>query len=109
QAVVRDEEIQTRLQDILNATGWFNGPRVRVQDGVAFLTGQAQTPEYKEWAGNLARNTQDVAAVVNQLEVVEPPLLDFQPFITGLRDQGRIILRSLPLLGFSLIVLFFAW
>jgi small conductance mechanosensitive channel len=109
QAVVRDEEIQTRLQDILNATGWFNAPQVRVQDGVAFLTGQAQTEEYKVWAGNLARNTQDVAAVVNQLEVVEPPLLDFQPFVTGTREQGRIILRSLPLLGFSLIVLLFTW
>ncbi len=60
QPVARDEEIETRLQDILIATGWFIDPRVDVQDGVVFLTGQTQTNEFKDWAGNLARNTQDV-------------------------------------------------
>jgi small conductance mechanosensitive channel len=109
QPVARDDEIQARLQDILAATGWFTEPQVRVQDGVVFLTGQAQSAEHKAWAGDLARNTQDVAAVVNQLEVVEPEYLDFQPFVTELQNQGRIVLRSIPLLGFSLVILFFAW
>lgn len=109
QPVARDEAIARRLQDILSATGWFIDPQLRVQNGVVFLSGQARTAEFKDWAGNLARNTQDVAAVVNQLEIVEPTLLDFQPFVTGLRTQVRTILRSLPLLGFSLIILFLAW
>jgi len=109
QPLARDEEIQVRLQDILVATGWFIEPQVRVQNGVVFLTGQAQSAEYKAWAGDLARNTQDVAAVVNQLEVVEPEYLDFQPFVTELQNQGRIVLRSIPLLGFSLIILLFTW
>ncbi|MEQ8672562.1 MAG: mechanosensitive ion channel family protein [Aggregatilineales bacterium] len=108
QPVARDEEIEARLQNILSATGWFNDPQVRVQDGVVFLTGQAQTAEFKDWAGNLARNTQDVAAVVNQLDIVEPDLLDFQPLLTGLRDQLRTFLRSVPLLGISLIILVLA-
>ena len=109
QPVARDEEIQTRLHDILVATGWFVEPQVRVQDGVVFLSGQTQTTEFKEWAGNLARNTQDVAAVVNQLDVIESPVLDFQPIVGGLRDQGRTILRSIPLIGFSLIILLITW
>lgn len=108
QPVARDTEIGARLQDILSATGWFIAPQVRVQDGVVFLSGQAQTAEFKTWAGDLARNTQDVTAVVNQLEVIDPPLLDFQPFLTGLRDQVRTVLRSMPLLGFSIIILFIA-
>lgn len=109
QPIARDEQISTRLEGILSATGWFVRPRVRVQDGVVFLSGQAQSAEFKTWAGDLARNTQDVAAVVNQLEVIQPPFLDFQPFINGLQEQTRIIVRSIPLLGFSLIILFVAW
>ena len=109
QPVARDDEIETRLIDILSATGWFTNPQVHVQDGVVFLSGQTQASEFKVWAGNLARNTQDVAAVVNQLEIVKSALLDFQPLLTGLREQVRTILRSIPLIGFSLIILFFAW
>lgn len=109
QPLARDEEIEKRLLDILTATGWFMEPDIRVQDGVVFLNGQTQTDEFKEWAGNLARNTQDVAAVVNQIEITEPPLLDFQPMIDGLRDQGRSFLRAIPLAGFSLVILLITW
>lgn len=109
QPEARDEEIASRLQDIYIATGWFTDPQVRVQDGVVFLTGATQTDEFRLWAGNLARNTQDVAAVVNQITVIEPDLLDFQPMLQGLRDQGRAVLRAIPLLGFSLIILFVTW
>ncbi len=105
----RDEEIELRLSSILIATGWFSETQVDVQDGVVFLTGQTQTTEFKEWAGDLARNTQDVAAVVNQIEVLDPPLLDFGPIIDGLRAQGRTIFRAIPLFGFSLLILALAW
>lgn len=105
----RDEQIQTRLSDILMATGWFIDPEIDVQDGVVFLDGQAQTEEFRDWAGNLARNTQDVTAVVNQLEIVDPPLLDFNPIMDGLRQQGRNLLRSIPIIGFSIIILAVAW
>ncbi|GAB1422285.1 mechanosensitive ion channel family protein [Anaerolineales bacterium] len=103
--VARDEEIEARLQDIYAATGWFMNTEVRVQDGVVFLSGQTQTESFKTWAGDLARKTQDVAAVVNQFEVIEPPILNIDPIMEVLREQGRTFLRSIPLIGFSLIVL----
>jgi len=108
QPTARDEEIASRLLGILTATGWFTAPQVEVQDGVVFLNGEAQTDEFKQWAGDLARNTQDVAAVVNQMAVTEPAFLDFQPIMNSLQDQGRMILRAIPLIGFSLIVLILA-
>ncbi|MEM9952779.1 MAG: BON domain-containing protein [Chloroflexota bacterium] len=61
----RDDQIETRLQDILSTTGWFIEPTVRVEDGVVFLTGETESNEFKTWATDLANNTQDVAAVVN--------------------------------------------
>ena len=53
--LARDEEIRTRLQSVLDATGWFTDPQVRVEEGVVFLKGQSETDELKKWAGDLAQ------------------------------------------------------
>jgi small conductance mechanosensitive channel len=108
QPLARDEQIRERLQNILEATGWFIAPNVEVNNGVVFLTGQTETEEFKRWAGDLARNTQDVAAVVNQITIREPSVWDFEPALAGLREQGRTIVRALPLMAFSLLVLIIA-
>jgi small-conductance mechanosensitive channel len=105
QPEARDDEIRQRLQDILTATEWYENPEVRVQDGVVFLEGRTETEEFKKWAGDLARNTQDVVAVVNRIQVVEPPIWDFQPALALLREQGRGLVRALPLIGFNLLIL----
>ena len=52
--VSRDEDIRQRLQSVLDATEWFSDPQVRVQEGVVFLSGRAQSEELKKWAGDLA-------------------------------------------------------
>lgn len=107
--MARDHEIRERLEDILKATGWFTAPEVRVNDGVVFLEGMTETGEFKKWAGDLARNTQDVVAVVNQIELKEPSLWDFQPAINGLREQWRGIMRGAPFILFGLFILAMAW
>jgi small-conductance mechanosensitive channel len=103
--LARDHEIRERLEDILKATGWFTAPEVRVHDGVVFLTGMTETAEFRKWAGDLARNTQDVAAVVNQIELTAPPVWDFQPAVDGLREQWRGVIRGSPFVVFGLLVL----
>jgi osmotically-inducible protein OsmY len=77
--VARDEEIRKRLQSVLEATGWFTDPQVRVEEGVVFLNGQVESDEIKKWAGDLARNTQKVVAVANRMEVIDPPVWDLRP------------------------------
>ncbi len=104
----RDEQIEQRLQDILEATEWFEAPAVRVRDGVVFLEGHTDSEDYKEWAGNLARNTQDVAAVVNRIELTRRSPWDFQPALEGLRDLWIGVVRALPWLVFSVLVLLVA-
>lgn len=105
----RDEQIRARLLSIMDATGWFIDPDVRVQDGVVFLMGQTEREDYRTWAGDLARRTQDVAAVVNQIEVLEPSVWDFTPALNGLREQARRFIRSIPLLFLSLLILGVGW
>ncbi len=101
----RDFEIRNRLARIMVATGWFIDPQVKVQEGVVFLSGQANTSDQRKWAGDLARNTQDVVAVVNQMQLTETSLWDFRPALLELRNIWSGFIRSLPLLGFSILVI----
>lgn len=102
--VARDEEIRRRLQNVLEATGWFVSPSVRVQSGVVFLEGNAVTQQGRTWAGDLARNTQDVVAVVNRIAVPSPSIWDFGPASRGLVVLWRDVIGALPSIGFGAIV-----
>lgn len=101
----RDEDIRARLENILEATGWFRQPEVRVDEGVVFLSGVAEDEQYKSWAGELARNTQDVVAIVNQLEIARPSVWEIEPAVAGLRELWRDIVYSLPFAAIGLVVL----
>ncbi len=103
--VARDEEILKRLQSVLDATDWFTDPQVRVEEGVVFLNGRAESEDLKKWAGDLARNTQDVIAVVNRMEALDPPVWDFRPASSGLLILWRDFIYSLPLIVFGLLIL----
>lgn len=103
--VARDEEIRQRLQSVLEATGWFADVQIRVEQGVVFLSGRVETDELKKWAGDLARNTQDVAAVANRIEVLEPSIWDFGAAWSGLVALWRDFIRALPFLAFGLLIL----
>lgn len=103
--VARDEEIRKRLQSVLDATGWFTAPEVHVEEGVVFLNGRTESDELKKWAGDLARNTQDVVAVANRMEVSEPSVWNFGPAWSGLLALWRDFIRSLPFFAFGLLVL----
>jgi small conductance mechanosensitive channel len=103
--VARDEEIRKRLKSVLDATGWFTDPQVQVEEGVVFLNGRTETDELKKWAGDLARNTQDVVAVANRMEVPEPSVWDFGPAWNGLLVLWRDFIRSLPFFAFGLLIL----
>ena len=109
QPTARDEAIAERLQMILQATEWFEQPTVAVREGVVFLDGRSRREEYRTWAGDLARNTQDVVAVVNRLQVVDRSPWDFTPALNELRSLWRSIVQALPLIGFALLVLVIAW
>lgn len=103
--VSRDEDIRKRLQSVLDATDWFDGPQVRVEEGVVFLSGRAESEELKRWAGDLARNTQDVVAVANRMAVPRPSTWDLRPAWRGLLALWRDFIHSLPFLVFALLIL----
>lgn len=105
----RDYEIKERLEAILSATGWFKTPKVQVKEGVVFLEGLTETEEFKNWAGTLARNTQDVSAVVNKIEIMRPSVWNFKPMLMGLKELWHDVIKLLPFLAFAGLIFFFTW
>ncbi len=103
--VAHDAAIRDRLKSVLDATGWFYESHVRVESGVVFLEGQAKTAELKKWAGDLARNTEGVAAVANQMEVVRASSWDFSAAFSGLSGLRQDIAGAMPMLVFGIITL----
>lgn len=106
---VLDSEIRKRLENILKATNWYVDPKVNVKEGVVFLQGKTKKTAYKKWAEELARNTQDVVTVVNQIEVVALYSWDSQQVMIGMQKQWRNILQKFPFYLLSLFILIVTW
>lgn len=109
QPVAKDNEIRKRIADILITTSWFGEPRVAVQEGIVFLKGTTENDEFKQWAGDLAKNTEGVVAVVNQIEVAPATIWDFDPTFQELNDLARGFVRLLPMIVVALIVITISW
>lgn len=107
--VTEDQEIAARLQRILDATGWFQGQTVRVEEGVVFLRGQTREEGHREWASDLARKTQDVVAVVNHMKVEVPAAERWRPALQGLHSMWTALLRSLPAILVATLLLVLAY
>ncbi|WP_410280148.1 BON domain-containing protein, partial [Halomonas campaniensis] len=101
--------MRQRIADILTATSWFGEPGVTVQEGIVFLQGMAKNDESRQWAGDLAKNTVGVVAVVNQIEVAPAAVWDFDPTFQVLNDLARGFVRSLPLVVVAVVVIAISW
>ena len=103
-----DQAIAQRLSRILQASDRYAGLSVDVRDGIVFLEGQTEQDDYKAWATDLARRTQDVVAVVNNLRVTPPPVFEESALRAEERASWRGFLRALPLIGVGLVLLLIA-
>ncbi|MFO7813891.1 MAG: mechanosensitive ion channel family protein [Pelovirga sp.] len=109
QPVAKDAEIRQRITDILAATGWFGEVLVTVQEGIVFLKGTTENDESRQWAGDLAKNTEGVVAVVNRIEVAPTTVWNFDPTFQVLNDLVRGFIRLLPLIVVALSVIVISW
>ena len=113
QPVARDEQIAERLSSILaeirDKTDWFNDSNVSVADGVVFLSGEAAEEEYRTWAGDVARNTEAVVAVVNRMTIRERSIWDMSPAFAELNGVWRTAVQMIPFVLFGVIALVITW
>jgi small conductance mechanosensitive channel len=109
QPIAKDDEIRQRIADILKTTNWFDEPEVTVQEGIVFLKGTTEDDESKQWAGELAKNTEGVVAVVNYIEVIPTTVWNFDPTFQVMNDLARGFLRLLPLIVVAMVVIALSW
>ncbi|SEW23609.1 Small-conductance mechanosensitive channel [Aliiroseovarius sediminilitoris] len=102
---VRDDQIATRIQAILKATGWYEGVQVDVQDGIVFLDGTAASSKRQDWARDLAAKTDGVVAVVNRLTVAQDADFSIDPAISELRSLWDKTVAAAPLILLALLIL----
>lgn len=107
--VATDDEIRQRLTEILQTTSWFGEPKVTVQKGIVRLNGTTENDESRQWAGDLAKNTEGVVAVVNQIEVAPTKVWNFDPAYQELSDLVRGFVQLLPLIVVAVVVVFISW
>lgn len=105
----KDIEISNRIENILKATGWFIEPKVKVKNGVVFLDGKTMDDKYRDWADELASKTQDTVAVVNQIKVIQPSILEFRPTLKKFENQWQKIIQMIPSLILAIIILIASW
>lgn len=107
--VARDEEIESRLNEILLATQRFDSATAEVDEGVVFLSGVAKEEKFKDWATDLASNTQDVVAVVNRMTVQEKSIWDFSDAFAELRKFRNGAIQAIPIIIFGIVILIVTW
>ncbi len=109
QPAAQDAKIAERIASILEATGWFTGAQVTVDDGVVFLDGKTDTEAHRLWARDLAARTEGTVAVVNRLEVAAAPDWSFAPAFAAMRDVAERTVSSLPLIVLTIVILPLTW
>ena len=97
------------MAEISEKTDWFTDAKVSVTDGVVYLFGEATAEENRTWAGDLARNTEAVVAVVNRMRIRQRSLWDMSPALAELGGMWRSVIQMLPFILFGIIALVVTW
>ena len=108
---IKDKRIKKRLVDIFAATKWFTDAEVRVENGVVYLQGEAESAKSRDWAADLAGKTEGVVAVVNNMTVAQPINLSRSTTVifASLKEMWQEFLNRLPLIAAGLAVMLLTW
>ncbi len=104
--ITADSAIADRLTRILTSTDWFTELEVTSENGIVVLVGTADTEEHRQWAGNVARKTKDVIAVIDKLAVNSSVELSSSKQVVkeSLQKLWRDFLVRSPLLAAALVI-----
>lgn len=106
---LRDEAIQGRLTTIFGHISALENVRVRVRSGVVTLSGKALSPEARTQAGELARKTDGVLFVENQIIETTEVADRVAPTVERIRELTAGLYARLPLMAIALLILIAFW
>jgi small-conductance mechanosensitive channel len=100
-----DDAVRNRIRSILQASEWFHEISVQNNSGIVTLNGTTASGEHKDWAENIAYRTEDVVAVVNKIQVVNPDPWSLAPVADQTQALFQQGLRHVPQWIVSLLIL----
>lgn len=107
--ITSDKKIKQRLDEILTAIGTYEQVKIQVLSGVVILSGIVNESHQVEWVQTLASRLDGVVAVQNQLTVESKSIFDFTPARKEINRLSTLIMRHLPVIILSLIVIAFSF
>lgn len=102
---VKDAQIQSRIQGILTTVEKYTELTVESRQGLVFLEGQVTDEHFVGWATDIAKNTDGVVAVINNITMVKKSVLDMAPLRGELIRIWYSSLQVLPMVVIGLVVL----
>ena len=102
---VKDAQIQSRIEGILTTVDKYSDLTVEARQGLVFLEGQVADEHFVGWATDIAKNTEGVVAVINNISMIKKSVLDFAPLQGELVRLWYSSLQVLPMVFIGLVVL----
>jgi small conductance mechanosensitive channel len=102
---IQDQEITHRILGILQSAGQYESLSVQSKEGLVFLKGRVDDEAFITFAGQVAKNTEGVVAVINRIALVQPSAWAWEPIQASVTDMVVSGLRVLPMVLIGLVVL----
>lgn len=105
EAVVSDEKIRSRIENIFAELQPLRGVTVYVGEGVVILRGEVANEVAAQQAERLASRLAGVVTVTDEMSRTLAVADNVRPVIERMRTQTLNFIKALPLLGLALLVL----
>lgn len=109
EARASDDAVRKRIRTILQASGWIDQIEVDNTSGIVTLQGTTSQGEHKAWAEDIAYRTEDVIAVVNKIQVVNPNPWSLAPIAAQTQEMFQTGMSQVPQWIVSLFILLFSF
>ncbi|MGE4132996.1 MAG: mechanosensitive ion channel domain-containing protein [Bdellovibrionales bacterium] len=105
---VSDASVQSRIERLFAATGWFPELKVKVAEGLVFLDGKIDSKEHQDWALEVIKKTEGVVAVIDHSELSLDSSRIVSPATAEISDLWKKAGRYLPYLASAILILVFS-
>ncbi|SIS80846.1 mechanosensitive ion channel family protein [Neptunomonas antarctica] len=102
---VKDAQIQSRIEGILTTVDKYTSLSVEARQGLVFLEGRVTDEHFVGWATDIAKNTQGVVAVINNISPLPKSVVDMAPVRAELTRLWYASLKVLPMVVIGFVVL----
>jgi small conductance mechanosensitive channel len=92
------------LNSLLKTAGWFPELKLHVHQGLVVIEGRIQNRDHLKWLVETAGRLPSVIAVINKVDIIESPVMDFTPAKKELNRLLESAKKRLPIWGLGAVL-----